>query len=120
MEGRHSVDKSELWRRVAVAEQLIESAHVSGMAGEEGRLRLGLGGCYYLLGQDEEAVHALEQALPVLRATGNDHGVSQALCTLGVALVRLERVRQAIPVLKEGLQLARSTGAEVEELECLS
>src|SRR5260370_36519722 len=91
-------DKQELWRQVAIAEQQIASAHVTGMAWEEGRHRLELGTCYYLLEQFAEAVSAFELALPLLRASSDDHGVCQTLSFLGSAFVQLDRVRQAIPV----------------------
>jgi hypothetical protein len=40
------IEDSELWRQVAIAERLIESAHVAGMAREEARHRIELGACY--------------------------------------------------------------------------
>jgi len=113
-------DEQNLWRVVAIAEQLIESAHVAGMAAQEGRHRLDLGTCYYLLEQFEEAASALELALPLLRATGDRAVVCQTLFLLGAALVQLDRLRQSCPPLQEALQLARGVGDEETELDCLS
>jgi tetratricopeptide (TPR) repeat protein len=113
-------EDSELWRQVAIAEQMIASAQATGMAWEEGRHRLELGVCYYLLEQFEDAAGALELALPLLRATEDVQGICQALCFLGTALVQLERYRQSLPLLEEALDLARSSGGEDEVLTCLS
>ena len=63
----------------------------------------------------EEAITAYQDAVVILRETGDRHGEGLALTNLGIVLRRVGRVEEAITAHQDAVAIFRETGDQYGE-----
>ena len=101
------MDRNQRWKDLAEAEALLPEVRQAGDRLKEGNVLAFIGTTYLLLGQVEEGLAALEQALEAFRAAHHAEGEELALRYCGSARVRAGQPTEAIPMLEEALSIAR-------------
>ena len=70
-------------------------------------------------GKDDLALAAFTDAEYLYRSSGNDEGVTQTLLERADLLDRRSREREALPIIEQGLAVARTVGNRFQEIRFL-